>query len=77
MSTILKLQTDVTSPIYPSFLNFFRVDATDPSIDFFRVDRWQKNSQKISIFMTSYLITIHDASLIFTIMQTTPTHTYS
>ena len=31
------------------FSDFFRVDATDPSIDFFRVDRWKNVPKKIHI----------------------------
>ena len=58
MSMTLKLQTDVTSSIYPSFLIFFRVDATDQSIDFF-ASTVDKIFQKISILMTSYLIIPH------------------
>ena len=37
------------------FSEFFRVDTTDQSIDFFRVDRWQNIPPKNSIFMTSLL----------------------
>ena len=73
MSTTLKLQTDVTSPIYPSFLNFFAsMPPISPSTFFAStVDKiFQKN-------FNFHDVIPHHASLIFTIMQTTPTHTYS
>ena len=41
------------------FSEFFRVDATDQSIDFFRVDRWQNIPKKFQFLMTSYLIMPH------------------
>ena len=46
----------------------------NPSFDHdFNQTAWlRKNVPKISIFMTSYLITIHDSLLIFTIMQIKP-----
>ena len=65
------------------FSEFFRVDATDQSIDFFRVDRWQNIPKKLyfswrhTSLLFMMVIIIHHASLIFTIMQITPTHTYS
>ena len=63
MSTTLKLQTDVTSSIYPSFLNFF---ASMPSISpstFFAstVDKmFQKKFQFSWRHTSSCLINIHD-----------------
>ena len=71
MSMTLKLQTDVTSPIYPSFLIFF---ASMPPISpstFFASIVDKIFPPKIQFSWR------HHASLIFTIMQTTPTHTYS
>ena len=56
MSTTIKLQTDVTSPIYPSFLNFFAsMPPISPSTFFASTVE-----KKVQFLMTSYLITIHD-----------------
>ena len=63
------------------FSDFFRVDTTDPSIDFFASIVEKKNQ----FLMTSYLITIHDghyySSCLINIHDyanyTTSTHTYS
>ena len=53
MSTTLKLQTDVTSSIYPSFLIFFAsMPPISPSTFF--ASTVDKIFQKISILMTSY-----------------------
>ena len=58
MSTTLKLQTDVTSPIYPSFLIFFAsMSPISPSTFFASIV--DKIFQKISFLMTSYLIMLH------------------
>ena len=51
------------------FSDFFRVDVTDLSIDFFRVDRWQNIPKN---FISHDVIIIHHASLIFTIMLIKP-----
>ena len=63
MSTTLKLQTDVTSPIYPSFLNFFAsMPPISPSAFFAStVDKiFQKNFNFSWRRTSSYLMNIHD-----------------
>ena len=62
MSTTLKLQTDVTSLIYPSFLNFF---ASMPPIrpsTFLASIVDKKIPKKFQFLMTSYLIIPHEYS---------------